>query len=60
MDKESLKRVLFSPATEQEEAIGTVIWSSLPVEDLFSLREVGELAHRVIRELSNYENVDEF
>ncbi|MCF8059976.1 MAG: hypothetical protein K9K67_11815 [Bacteriovoracaceae bacterium] len=60
MDKDSLKRVLFQPATEQEEAIGTVIWSSVPVEDLFSLKEIGEVAHRVIRELSEYKNVDEF
>lgn len=60
LSEDTVRKLLFSATTEQEKAVGTVLWSSLPVEDLFSLREVGEVAHRVIRELSQYENVDDF
>lgn len=60
LNEQTIKRLLFSASTEQEKAVGTALWASLPPEDLFDLREVGEVAHRVIRELSDYENVDEF
>ncbi|MCR9206043.1 MAG: hypothetical protein NXH75_15780, partial [Halobacteriovoraceae bacterium] len=59
-NEETLKRLLFRASTEQEKAVGSALWSSMPVEDLFDLREIGEVAHRVIRELADYENVDEF
>tara|TARA_R110002072_G_scaffold1989_3_gene16491 strand:- start:55560 stop:60197 length:4638 start_codon:yes stop_codon:yes gene_type:complete len=60
LDEASVRKILFSPESLDEKAIGEVLWSSMPVEDLFNLREVGDVAHRVIRELSQYENVDGF
>lgn len=60
LDEAAVKRLLFAAETEQERAIASVIWSSISPEDIFSLREVGDVAHRVIRELSEYDNVDEF
>jgi len=60
LDTDSLRKVLFHPENARETAIGNVLWSSVSVDDLFELKEVGSVAHRVIRELSDYENVDEF
>ncbi len=60
LDETALKKVIFAPETEQEKALGVVIWSVLPVEKLFKLDEIGDVAHRVIRELANYENVGEY
>lgn len=60
MDLDELKRVLFRAQTEHDRAIAVTIWSSVPVEKLFELQEIGQVAHRVIRELSQYENVEEF
>jgi hypothetical protein len=60
LDIESLRKVLFHPENAREMAVGNVLWSSVSVDDLFELKEVGSVAHRVIRELSEYDNVDEF
>ncbi len=60
MDLEEMKRLLFRAETEHERAIAATIWSTQPVEKLFELQEVGDVAHRVIRELSQYDNVEEF
>lgn len=60
LDEAALKKVIFAPETEQEKALGTVIWSVLPVEKLFKLDEIGDVAHRVIRELAHYDNVGEY
>ncbi len=60
LDETALKKIIFSPESEQEKALGVVIWSILPVEKLFKLDEMGDVAHRVIRELANYENVGEY
>lgn len=60
LSEESMRRLLFEASTEQERAIASVVWSSMKPEELFSLHEVGDVAHRVIRELADYDNVDEF
>lgn len=60
LDEAALKKIIFSPESEQEKALGVIIWSILPVENLFKLDEMGDVAHRVIRELANYENVGEY
>lgn len=57
---EALARILFNPNSIQEEAISRVLWNAVNVDDLFDLKEVGEISYRVIKELSNYENVDQF
>lgn len=60
LNVDTIKRLLFHASTEQEKALGNILWSSLPVEKLFGVDEMGEVAHRVIRELSDYNSVDEF
>ncbi len=60
MNLEEMRRILFRAETEHDRAIAVTIWSSIPVEKLFELQEIGSVAHRVIRELSQYENVEEF
>lgn len=60
LNEAAMKRILFEASTEQERAIASVIWSSMKPEQLFELHEIGDVAHRVIRELAEYDNVDEF
>lgn len=57
---EGLKRILFQPQSLKEKALGESIWSSMSTDELFSLSDVGEVAHKAVKELSNYETVDEF
>ncbi len=60
LNEEALRKIIFSPSSEQEKALGAVIWSILPVDKLFKLDEIGDVAHRVIRELAQYDNVGEY
>ncbi len=60
LDKETLRRILFAPENDAERALADVVWESVEVDDIFDLREVGDVAYRVVRELSQYENVGEF
>lgn len=60
LDDAAIRKIIFSPETEQEKALGAVVWSSLPIEKLFKMDELGDLAHRVIRELAQYDNVGEY
>ncbi|GAB4406601.1 MAG: hypothetical protein OHK0056_05720 [Bacteriovoracaceae bacterium] len=57
---EALKRILFSPESIQEEAFSRVLWNSMNVDELFELTEIGDISYRVIKELSNYKDVDGF
>ena len=60
MSEEAFRRYIFNPRNIQEEALGHAIWESAPVDDLLDMRNLGEVAHRVVQELANYKNVDEF
>ncbi len=60
LDEAAIRKIIFSPESEQEKAIGAVLWSVLPVDKVFKLDEVGDMAHRVIRELAQYDNVGEY
>ncbi|MBT3586312.1 MAG: hypothetical protein HN509_15500 [Halobacteriovoraceae bacterium] len=60
LSEESLRRILFSPKDKADSALGAVIWESMPVDDLFEMRKLGEVAHRVVKKLGKYKTVDEF
>ncbi|TNF31060.1 MAG: hypothetical protein EP319_03240 [Deltaproteobacteria bacterium] len=60
MSEEAFRRYIFNPRNIQEEALGHAIWESAPVDDLLDMRNLGDVAHRVVQELANYKNVDEF
>tara|TARA_Y100000590_G_scaffold459130_1_gene615381 strand:+ start:19867 stop:24648 length:4782 start_codon:yes stop_codon:yes gene_type:complete len=57
---ENFKKVLFHPETLGEKAVAESIWSSLDVDDVFDMKEMGDLAHRVMKELSDYKGMDDF
>lgn len=60
LDEEGVARVLFAPKSIADEALGNVLWQSLPTDELFKLTQFEETAHKAIKELSSYKNVDQF
>ncbi len=59
-DRASLERIVFAPANIDEEALGSVLWEALKTEEIFKLSELGEFAHKVAIQLSNYSDADDF
>lgn len=59
-DKATLERIIFAPANVDEEALGSVLWEALKTEEVFKLSELGEFAHKVAIQLSNYSDADDF
>lgn len=59
-DVATVRKYLFNPDDDYQRALGEVIWTHINVDNVFELADVGEVAHRVIKELSNYNNVGEF
>lgn len=57
---ENFRQVLFHPANLREKAVAESVWSSIDVDDMFDMKQMGELAHRVVQELSNYKGMDDF
>lgn len=60
LDAQNLKRIVFAPANVDEEALGSVLWEALKTEEIFKLNELGEIAHKVVQQLANYNNADDF
>ena len=60
LDQPTMKKILFNPKNKEEQILGEVIWDSVPVDEVFELKEVGDVAYRVMKELAQYENVGEF
>lgn len=60
MTDDVLKKLLFHPANIQEESLSRVLWGSMNVDELFDLKEVGDISYRVVKELAQYESVDQF
>jgi hypothetical protein len=60
MDYPLFKQLVFSPKNIKEEATSHAIWESLPADQLFAIKEVGELAHQAVQELATYTDVDSF
>jgi hypothetical protein len=60
MNYSVFKELVFAPKNLQEEATSHVIWESLPADQLFAMKEVGDLAHQAVQELATYTDVDSF
>ncbi|WP_044557632.1 hypothetical protein [Halobacteriovorax marinus] len=60
MSPESIKRLLFKAEGAEQEALAQVIWSSVSVDDIFGMRELGDMAYKVVRELAEYNTAGEF
>ena len=60
LDADAVKKILFKPQTESEKALGEIIWSTIPTDDILNMKHYEGLAHNVAKELSQYQNVDEF
>jgi hypothetical protein len=60
MNVETFKKLIFNPQSPADNALGNAIWESMSAEDLFKMKGLNEVAHRVVQELSNYKSVDEF
>jgi hypothetical protein len=60
MEYQVFKELIFAPKNIKEEATAHAIWESLPADQLFAIKEVGELAHQAVQELASYNDVDTF
>ncbi|MCK5073535.1 MAG: hypothetical protein KAQ98_08930 [Bacteriovoracaceae bacterium] len=61
MNKDLVRRIIFKNARSLEErALAEAIWSNVPLDDLYGTKNLGKLAHHVVKKLSNYKNIDEF
>lgn len=60
LDQEGVARVLFAPRDISEEALGNVLWQSVPTEEIFKLSKFEETAHKALTELSQYKGMDQF
>jgi hypothetical protein len=57
---ENFRQVIFHPASLDEKAVAETVWKSMQVDDMFDMKEMGELAHRVVQELSSYKGMNQF
>jgi hypothetical protein len=57
---ENFRQVIFYPASLDEKAVAETVWKSMAVDDMFEMKEMGELAHRVVQELSNYKSMNQY
>lgn len=60
LNAEEIKRVVFNPKTIEEKALGESIWSASSVDELFELKEMGDVAHKLVQDLAQYKDVDQF
>ncbi len=60
MTPKAIKKLLFKAEGAREEALAEVIWSSAPIDEIFGMKELGDMAYKVVRELSEYSTVGEF
>ena len=60
MEFKKFKRILTSPADAKERATAEAIWESVPADELMGMKDVGEFAHKAVKELANYNTVDSF
>ncbi|WP_372651130.1 hypothetical protein [Halobacteriovorax sp.] len=60
MSPASIKKLLFKAEGPREEALAQVIWSSAPIDNIFEMKNLGDMAYKVVRELSEYNTAGEF
>lgn len=56
----NLKKILFRPETLKEQALGETLWASVSTDELFGLQAMSDVSHIAVKELSQYETVDQF
>ncbi|WP_127716650.1 hypothetical protein [Halobacteriovorax sp. HLS] len=57
---DAVKKLLFNSKGPKQEALAQVIWSAVPVDDVFETKQLGDMAYKVVRELSEYNTASEF
>jgi hypothetical protein len=60
MSPEAIKKLLFNASGKKQEALAEVIWSSVPVDDVFDTKKLGDMAYKVVREFAEYNSAGEF
>lgn len=60
LSQAEMKKLVFQPQTLEEKALGEALWSSSNMDEIFEIKEMGEVAHKMVEELSDYKNVDQF
>jgi hypothetical protein len=60
MEYTAFHKLVTNPSNRKEEAMAEVIWESVQADELLKMKEVSEIAHKAVAELSNYNDVDEF
>mgnify|MGYP000026475650 CR=1 FL=1 len=60
MTPKAIKKLLFNSKGPKQEALAQVIWSSVPVDDVFDTKSLGDMAYKVVRELAEYNSAGEF
>lgn len=60
MSPDAIKKLLFSANGPKQEALAEVVWSSAPIDDIFDMKDLGDMAYKVVRELSEYKSAGEF
>lgn len=60
LDESSLKSFLFTPQNLHDRAVAESIWHATPFEQMLGTQTLSEVAHKAARELSGYQNMDEF
>jgi hypothetical protein len=54
------KEIVMNPADLKQKAMAEAIWENVPADQLLNMKEVGEFAHRAVKELSTYTDIDSF
>lgn len=60
MDYQNFKELITNAVSIKDRATAEAIWTSVPADELMGMKEVSELAHKAVYELSNYKDVDSF
>lgn len=60
MEYKVFKAMVINPSNLKDRAVSEAIWEALPADELMGMKDVGAFAHRAVRELSNYNDMDSF
>lgn len=60
MEYKAFKEMMMNPASIKDKATLEAIWESVPADELMGIKELGEVAHKAVQELSKYNNIDSF
>lgn len=60
LEYDTFKKLVLRPQSLKEKAVAEAIWESVPADELMKMKEVNEVAHKAVEELSHYDSIDEF